>query len=92
MLVLCVVPKICLKILGNFNLPIFRLSKGLFLLIRFVPYSLYELFLLIRRNNPALIQNVGELNIPKIFNQILGTKHNTSADPNKLLSLFDSIV
>ena len=34
----------------------------------------------IRRNNPALNHNIGKLNIPKIFNQILGTSHNTSED------------
>ena len=33
-----------------------------------------------RRNNPALNQNIGKLNIPKIFNQILGLTHSTSAD------------
>ena len=34
----------------------------------------------IRRNNPAPNWNIGKLNIPKIFNQILGLTHNTSAD------------
>ena len=34
----------------------------------------------IRRNNPTLSCNIGKLNIPKIFNQLLGTTHNTSAD------------
>ena len=34
----------------------------------------------IRWNNLALSQNIGKLNIPKIFNQILGIIHNTSAD------------
>ena len=34
----------------------------------------------IRRNNSALICNIGKLNIPKIFNQTLGTPQNTSAD------------
>ena len=29
---------------------------------------------------PALSCNIGKLNIPKIFNQILGTTYNTSAD------------
>ena len=33
-----------------------------------------------RRNNPALIWNIGKLNILKIFNQILGLTHNTSTD------------
>ena len=34
----------------------------------------------IRRNEPALNCNIGKLNIPKIFNQILSTSHNPSAD------------
>ena len=33
----------------------------------------------IRRTTSALNQNIGKLNIPKIFNQILGLTHNTSA-------------
>ena len=33
-----------------------------------------------RRNNPALNHNIGKMNIPKIFNQILGTTNNTSPD------------
>ena len=33
-----------------------------------------------RRNNPSLNWNTGKLNIPKIFNQILGLMHYTSAD------------
>ena len=32
----------------------------------------------IRRNNPVLNCNIGKLHIPKIFNQMLGTTHNTS--------------
>ena len=32
----------------------------------------------IRRNNPAHSHNIGKLNIPKIFNKILGTTCNTS--------------
>ena len=34
----------------------------------------------IRKNNPAINHNIGKVNIPKIFNQILGTFHSTSAD------------
>ena len=34
----------------------------------------------IRRNNPALNHNIGKIKIPKIFNQILGTSHNTSTE------------
>ena len=34
----------------------------------------------IRRNNPALNHNIDKLNIPKIFNQMLGTTHKTSTD------------
>ena len=34
----------------------------------------------IRRNNPTLSHNIGRMNIPKIFNQILGTTYNTSTD------------
>ena len=34
----------------------------------------------IRRNNPALIQNIGKLNIPEILNHFLGITHNTSTD------------
>ena len=33
----------------------------------------------LRKYNPALIQNIGKLNIPKIFNQILGLAYNTSS-------------
>ena len=32
----------------------------------------------IRRNNPALIYEIGKMNIPKIFNQILGTTYSIS--------------
>ena len=34
----------------------------------------------IRRNNPSLNHNIGKMNIPKIFNQILGTTYSISAD------------
>ena len=34
----------------------------------------------IRRNNPALSCNIGKMNIPKIFYQILGTTYIASAD------------
>ena len=34
----------------------------------------------IRRKNPAFNPNISKLNIPKIFNQILGTTHNASTD------------
>ena len=34
----------------------------------------------IRKNNPALNLNIVKMNIPKIFNQILGTSNSTSAD------------
>ena len=34
----------------------------------------------IRKNNPALNCNISKMNIPKIFNQILGTSYSTSAD------------
>ena len=34
----------------------------------------------IRRNSPALNCKIGKLNIPKIFNQIIGTTHNISMD------------
>ena len=34
----------------------------------------------IRRKNPVFNWNIGKLNIPKIFNQILGLTHNTSTD------------
>ena len=34
----------------------------------------------IRKNNPALNFNIAKMNIPKIFNQILGTSYSTSAD------------
>ena len=33
----------------------------------------------IRSNNAALNHNIGKLNIPKIFNQLLGISHKTSA-------------
>ena len=34
----------------------------------------------IRRNNPVLNYNIGKMNIPKIFNHILGTSYSTSTD------------
>ena len=34
----------------------------------------------IRKNNPALNQNIGKMNIPKIFNQILNTDNNSSVE------------
>ena len=34
----------------------------------------------IRKDNPAFNHNIGKMNIPKIFNQILGTSYNTSTD------------
>ena len=34
----------------------------------------------IRRNNPALNHNIGMISIPKIFNQILNTDNNSSAE------------
>ena len=34
----------------------------------------------IRRNNPTLNYNIGEMNIPKIFNQALNTDNNSSAE------------
>ena len=34
----------------------------------------------IRRNNPALNPNIGKMNIPKIFYQILNTDNNSSAE------------
>ena len=33
-----------------------------------------------RRNNPALNHSIGEMNIPKIFNQILNSDNNSSAE------------
>ena len=34
----------------------------------------------IRRDNPVLSCNIGKMNIPKIFNQILGISYSTSTD------------
>ena len=34
----------------------------------------------IRKNNAALNHTIGKMNIPKIFNQILGTSYNTNTD------------
>ena len=34
----------------------------------------------IRKKNPALNGNIGKMNIPKIFNQILGTTYSISTD------------
>ena len=47
----------------------------------------------IRRNNPALNCNIGKMNIPKIFNQILNTDNNSNAEDSTnsiLISILNS--